>query len=370
MRIDQFRHGPKSTAFLRFGQDGLVNVGDGAVSRTTLRHNPTNAVTQTVERLTDAADRTVIRKVLRHPTGSDGVWAASNDPRHWNYWRREVEVYRDEDLRTQLLGAGLILPDAEVEAHADGAALYLEDISGLPGTSFELSDHTALALACGRWQAVPAPDRPWTSKGFLRTYSGTRSVPWHLLDDDEAWRLPLVADNWPVGLRAGWLRLVAHRDQLLDLMERLPRARCHLDLWVSNAIRRPSGEVALLDWAFTGDGALGEDIGNHIPDAVFDLFWPAEQLPELADACITAYLDGLRSACWRGDPDLVVLAVMASCVKYTWLLPLMLGRASDPEQRAYHEQVDAQKLFHQRGLAFAMLVLWCDQAIKRLNPSI
>jgi hypothetical protein len=43
-------------------------------------------------------------------------------------------------------------------------------------------------------------------------------------------------------------------------------------------------------------------------------------------------------------------------VKYAWLLPGNLSRASDPTQRAYHEQVDAQHLFQQRGLAFALLV--------------
>jgi hypothetical protein len=52
-------------------------------------------------------------------------------------------------------------------------------------------------------------------------------------------------------LPTGWLGLVAHRNELLDLMERLSRSRCPLDLWVSSTIRRPTGEIALLDWAFT-----------------------------------------------------------------------------------------------------------------------
>ena len=125
-------------------------------------------------------------------------------------------------------------------------------------------------------------------------------MPWTLLDDDAAWKQPLIAENWPAGLRSSWIELVAHRNELLTLVESLPRARCHLDLWVCNAIRRPTGEIALLDWAFTGDGALGEDIGNHIPDAVFDLFWPAERIAELAETCADNYLEGLREGGWRG----------------------------------------------------------------------
>ena len=53
-------------------------------------------------------------------------------------------------------------------------------------------------------------------------------------------------------------------------MERLPRAVCHLDVWPNNIIRRAAGEIVLVDWAFAGDGALGEDIGNLVPDCVFD----------------------------------------------------------------------------------------------------
>lgn len=340
----------------------------GATNATTLRHNPLNAVTATVERITDAAGHTLIRKELQQPTAAaEGPWRASEDPRHWNYWRRELEVYRDDRLREQLAGTGLVLPEAEVEEHPGGAVLYLEDIEGRPGTAFTLDDHAALARACGRWQSRPADEVPWTSVGFLRDYSTTRDVPWKLLADDAAWKQPLIAENWPAGLRSAWVELVAHRNELLTLAEGLPRARCHLDLWVCNAIRRSTGEIALLDWAFTGDGALGEDIGNHIPDAVFDLFWPAERIAELAETCIANYLEGLREGGWRGDPDLVRLAVMASGVKYAWLLPGLLGRASEPTHNAYHQQADSQYLFHQRGQALSFIATWTAEALRTSN---
>lgn len=241
----------------------------------------------------------------------------------------------------------------------------MEAIDGTPGTHFSLAEHAALARACGRWQARPAPERPWTSIGFLRDYSTTRDVPWHLMTDDAAWQQPLIRETWPAGLREAWTGLLVHRDALLDLVASLPRARCHLDFWVSNVIQRPSGELALFDWSFLGDGALGEDIGNYIPDAVFDLFWPVERLPELAETCVANYLDGLYEAGWRGDPDDVRLAVMASGVKYAWLLPGLLGRASDATHNAYHRQVDSRYLFHQRGQALLYLADWCAEALSR-----
>ena len=335
------------------------------VGTTTLRHNPLNAVTANVERVTYADGRTAVRKELRRPADSSGPWAASTDPRHWNYWRRELEVYRDDELREQLADAGLVLPAAQTEDQRDGAVLLMEDIDGTPGTRFSLAEHAALARACGRWQARPASERPWTSTGFLRDYSTTRAVPWHLMTDDAAWQQPLIRETWPAGLREAWTGLLVHRDALLDLVASLPRARCHLDFWVSNVIQRPSGELALFDWSFLGDGALGEDIGNYIPDAVFDLFWPVERLPELAETCVANYLDGLYEAGWRGDPDDVRLAVMASGVKYAWLLPGLLGRASDTTHNAYHRQVDSRYLFHQRGQALLYLADWCAEALSR-----
>ncbi|MEU8225780.1 aminoglycoside phosphotransferase [Kribbella sp. NPDC048915] len=335
------------------------------VGTTTLRHNPLNAVTATVERVTYADGRTAVRKELKKPTETEGPWAASTDPRHWNYWRRELEVYRDDELRAQLAGTGLILPAAQVDEGPDGGVLLMDDIDGTPGTHFSLAEHAALARACGRWQARPAPERPWTSTGFLRDYSTTRAVPWDLMTDDAAWQQPLIRETWPVELREAWTGLLIHRDTLLALVASLPRARCHLDFWVSNVIQRPTGELALFDWAFVGDGALGEDIGNYIPDAVFDLFWPVERLPELADTCIANYLDGLKEAGWQGNPDDVYLAVLASGVKYAWLLPLLLGQASQPTHNAYHRQVDSRHLFHQRGQALLFLANWCAEALSR-----
>jgi hypothetical protein len=58
-----------------------------------------NAVTATVERIADAEGRMLIRKELREPVDAEGPWAASTDLRHWNYWRRELEVYQDDELR-------------------------------------------------------------------------------------------------------------------------------------------------------------------------------------------------------------------------------------------------------------------------------
>jgi hypothetical protein len=338
--------------------------------RTTLRHNPLNQVTAAIERVTDAAGSTMIRKELRPPApdaGGTDRWTASADPRHWNYWRREAAAYEDEDLRRSLAGTGLAMPAGRVVGHDEGATLWLEDVAGTAGTAFGLADHIAVATGLGRWQASGAMRAPWESHRFLRQYSMAMTRPSiGLVDDDEAWDQPLIRTTWPAALRAGWIRMLTHREDLLRVMETLPRTRSHLDLWVSNQIRRPSGEVVLVDWAFAGDGAVGEDLGNHIPDATLDLFWPAEEMGELEAACFAAYLTGLREAGWDGREEDARLGVVASCVKYTWLLPLMLEQATRDEHRAYHRPADAERLYQQRGRTFTHLVEWCDEAVRRM----
>ena len=338
-----------------------------AVGREVLRHNPLNAVTDVVERVRRADGSTLVHKRLRAPVGTEdvGSWAGSRDPRHWNSWRREADAYRDAALRRSLEGTGLDMASANVdggEAADTTADLWLEDVAGTLGTAFTLDDHVALARGLGRWQAAGPFEAPWTSRRWLRQYSTTKPAPWHLLDDDEAWKAPLVR-SWPAGLREGWSALVASREHLLGVVEALPRTRSHLDVWVANEIRRPDGRVVLLDWAFAGDGAVGEDLGNHVPDATFDLFWPAEDLAALEAACFEAYLAGLRDAGWRGQETEVRLGVVASCVKYAWLLPRVLGAAREREHAAYHEAADPEHLYQQRGLAFAHLVGWCDEAL-------
>ncbi|ROP27206.1 aminoglycoside phosphotransferase [Pseudokineococcus lusitanus] len=330
-----------------------------------LRHNPDNATTVVVERVRTATG-TRVRKVLRRAgvtTTAPAHWASSEDPAHWNSWRREADAYRDPALRASLAGTGLAMPVADVVEHPDGATLVLEDVVGTPGPEFTLDDHVATAAALGRWQGRPTPRPGWASRRWLRQYSTSRPADLSVVDDDAAWARPLVRDTWPDGLRDGWRHLLAHRGRLLDAAEELPRTLCHLDAWASNAVRRPGGEVVLLDWAFAGDGAVGEDLGNWLPDNVFDLFWPADRLAEAEAACLPAYLAGLRESGWAGSDGDARLGVLVSAVKYTWLLPLLLTRAAAAEHRAYHRPAEARHLYRERGAALAHLAGWAREAV-------
>lgn len=173
-----------------------------------------------------------------------------------------------------------------------------------------------------------------------------------------------MRDCFPATLRDRLRRMHAERERWLALLESLPRTLCHLDLWPPNMLAREAERTVLVDWAFAGDGALGEDLGNLVPDSVFDLFLPASALPALDRRLFRAYLGGLRQGGWDGDERLVRLAVCASAIKYDWLAPLMLARAGDERQLDYggEQTVSAERRYAERGATLAFLADWIDEA--------
>ncbi|MBC9727423.1 aminoglycoside phosphotransferase [Streptomyces sp. TRM68367] len=343
----------------------VLGVPPGQAVCEPLTHNPLNGVTAGVWRVRDGG-RSAVVKVLTRTKETSVKWSASNDPAHWNFWRREAYVY-DSGLAQAWEPYGIRAPRllTRVERADGDVALWLEDVRGEPATSWPLARHIEHARRLGVAQgAVGAGEgRPWLSRRFLRDYTGGNTTGRDLLDEDGAWEQPLVRDHFPPGLREDMVRLQHDRAWFLTVMESLPRAMCHLDHWPANLRSDGVSGSVLFDWAFAGDGALGEDLGNYLPDSVFDLFVPAARLPELAKAAYDAYVQGLRAGGWRGEERLVRLAVCASAVKYDWLTPLMLARAGE-EQLDYGggRTVSAERRYHERGLTLAFLADWAAEA--------
>ncbi|SEG97320.1 hypothetical protein SAMN05444920_110317 [Nonomuraea solani] len=70
-----------------------------------LTHNPLNAVTGGIWRVRRGSRSAVLKVLTRRKDAPDG-WRHSEDPRHWNYWRREADVYAD-GLPRLWAGSGL-----------------------------------------------------------------------------------------------------------------------------------------------------------------------------------------------------------------------------------------------------------------------
>jgi len=323
-----------------------------------LTHNPLNGVTAGVWKRGG-----VVHKVLTRRREAPPHWASSEDLRHWNYWRREALVYASGLPERLGLAAPHLLE--MVESPEGDVELRLEHLEGRHAGALTVEDLEAAAEVLGRAQGRPGlPDEPWLSRGFLRAYSGSRPVDWALMDDDQAWSLPLVREHFDASLRGALLRLHGSRERLLAVMEELPRTVCHLDVWPKNLIREPGGAIRFLDWAFAGDGALGEDIGNLIPDSVFDLLLHRDLLDELDARLTSAYLKGLRESGWNGDARLVRLGICASAVKYDWLTAFCLEHARADEHLDYGRgaTVDAGARYAARAAGLALCARWAQEA--------
>ena len=327
-----------------------------------LIHNPRNAVTASIERV-DQDGVALVRKILNGLNTADtpAEWRASTQPHHWNYWRREACVYLS-DLAERLEGSGVRLPRL-VDARASRwrSELDLEDVAGRSGAALRREDYDHIAEAWGRAQKQLRDfTAPWVSRGFIAEYAQSKRVNYDLLEDDAAWQRPLIRDNWPVELKEGLVYLSSHRGELLRILQTAPRYACHLDFWPNNVIIDDQGSVVVLDWSFFGSGALAEDIGNFIPDAVFDGFIAAQHFADVEERMTLAYCRGSGA----GLAD-VRLCLRASAVKYVWLGPLLLARAGEDQQTVYGGQIlkDANDQYRHRGQALLALCHWAEYAI-------
>lgn len=332
-----------------------------------LAHGTRAEVTRAVWRV-DAGGPTAILKVIG-PAVPEPGWRDPRDPTAIRYWERELRVY-EGGFPAPYAAAGIRAPQLllRIDRPNGDVALWLEDVQGVPGREWDLGQYEVAARRLGRAQgAYPAgtaePSQPWLSDEFLSQYlAGWSGTDWSLLDSEEAWRQPLPSEDFPPGLREEMTRLHADRLRLLRWTAAAPRTVCHLDVWPANLF--DDGErTVLIDWAFTGRGAIGEDPGNLVPDSVLDLWRPASQLRELDATVFEAYLAGLRDAGWDGDVRLVRLAMCASAIKYDWVTPAMLARASDPRHVGYGGgTMHAETLFRERGAALMFLAGWAEEA--------
>jgi hypothetical protein len=313
--------------------DSVPSAIGGAVLRAEpLRHGQANAATGGIWRVRGPAS-TAILKVARHPAGTDPAkaFATSDEPDHWNYWRRETFAYETGLASTAYADAGISAPALLAANTRPGGdvELWLTDVAGSAGFDWPVPRLARFARELGVTQARwvgRVPPIGWLSRRWLAQYLG-RAPHWLGPVDPAVWDHPDLAP-WPQPVRNRLRELWAGRDRVLRVAEAAPKTLCHLDVWPANLID-DAGTSVLLDWAFTGEGAVGEDIANLVVDCFTDGLMDVALLPEVAEAVIDGYLAGLREGGWTGSDDAVRAAVHAcGAAKYSWFGPAMAVRAA------------------------------------------
>ncbi len=273
--------------------------------------------------------------------------AASGDPAHWNYWKRELLAYQSGRLEqlvreplfrqaketglekeTGKEEPGLAVPQCwKVEEKADGRVwLWLEDVTESGSRCWTLERYGLAARHFGRFQSrflqgqsllhgQPLPADPWISRGWMRTRVASFAGSMQQLHDPAVWDKPVVQRTCPRSLEGRLSQLWAERGDFLDALDRLPQTVCHLDLWRPNLLSRtgPAGEQTVaLDWSYIGIGALGQDIGNLVPDTLGNFDIDLDQAAALDHTVFQGYLTGLHERGWTGDTRQARLGYAAS----------------------------------------------------------
>ena len=289
-----------------------------------------------------------VLKLLHHSDVGSPMWLSGEHESHWFYWQREALAYESRLLDS--LAGPLRAPRCYAVFHReDGTiAIWLEDLGGMrPASEWSIERYGIaaehLAVAQATWaQTYDRTDRPWLSSDWLRHYVERRAP---LMDElaSDAWQAPALRDALDPELGRSLASLWHRREDLLLWVDQAPRTICHLDLHPKNLFADQGGTV-LIDWAFVGVGALGEDIGNLIFDAVWDFHVAAPDFELLEESLTGGYLRGLRDAGRGQDADSVRLAILASAsVKYLWILPALLA-AVRSERREINRRPPAETI--------------------------
>jgi hypothetical protein len=368
-----------SAAGLRYGERVPPNVEDispvslppaiGAeiLDAEPLRHGQANAAAGGIWRVGGPAG-TAILKVARRPAVTDAAKAfpTSDVPTHWNYWRRESLAYETGLAATAYAGAGITAP-ALLQAGTrpeGGVELWLADAGGTGGFGWPVPRLARFARELGAGQARwvgRVPDIPWLSRRWLAQYV-TEAPNWVGPVEPAVWDHPNVAP-WPEPVRARLRELWAGRDRILAVTEAAERTLCHLDVWPAN-LADDAGSSVLLDWAFTGEGAVGEDLANLVVDCFTDGLMDIALLPELAEAAVDGYLAGLREGGWSGSDDAVRTAVYASgAAKYSWFGPAVAARAArdDLGRSSYRQDTSAAAAVRRLTPLVTLLTDWASR---------
>lgn len=249
------------------------------------------------------------------------------NPTSASYWRREPLVFTSGLLDG--LDGGLAAPRClGIEERSDATWLWLEDVAEEPGTAWPIARYGLAARHLGGFAGASREQRPldppWLTRGLIRERVASRR--------DAVARLaaardrPLVRRYWTDAMIDGLARLAEASPVLLDTLDRLPRVLQHGDAGRKNLFARRRGgreETVAIDWAWLGLGALGEDAATLAASSILWFHVDEADAEALEQACFAGYVEGLRVARWRGDPELVRLGMTTALALRFAFVPIV-----------------------------------------------
>ena len=270
---------------------------------------------------------TMILKWINNPKLS------SQQPYETFYWEREVLAFKSGLL--EQLPSGVRAPHCYgVMENEDGAWVWMEDIHEAVGKQWSLDDFQRTARQFGRFQGAylcgtPLPTQPWLCPPFFGVgwaeqngWSGFMSPEF----EKNGWKLPIDQSMLNDKQKLRLLQLIVE-NQRFDLVNQyLPQVLCHNDVHRKNLIWADlphigQKELIVLDWAFTGPGAAGNDLGGLLGNSLYFFDYDPYDAETLESVLLEGYLAGIADQCVEIDPRFVRLGYLISLSFFMEYLP-------------------------------------------------
>ena len=245
----------------------------------------------------------------------------SDDPVHFNYWRRELHFY--QSALPSEFPAGLSAPRLyHSEEQTDGCWLWLEDISDKFEQDWPIERFGLAARHLGHFNGQYVdqniPSLNWLVPHLLRERDFEQRCRaqdiWSQLVTLKQ-QHTILQRGWPDDTLARFTELWLDPAWLYHALESLPKTLIHGDAAHRNILARQgvngADETVAIDWAFLGIGNIGQEISSVIFSTVLWFGLPASQLLTLDQLVFQNYVEGLNESGWQGDPNLVRLGYTA-----------------------------------------------------------
>jgi hypothetical protein len=280
----------------------------------------------------------LILKIIRSPDGHD-------DPASLRYWKREALAYQSGllDQLPDILSAPRCF--GVVEQSGMETWLWLEEVMDELSGRWSLDQYGQVARHLGQFNAAGFGKRsqltqPWLTKGQLRSWVGNNAPEY----SPNILAHPLVARAWPNDIYEWMLRVWSEHEAWIDRIEHQPQTLAHLDAFRRNIFsqwnKRSSLQTVMIDWAFVGSAALGEEIAPLVAASLNFLDFDIAQAKALDQVVFEGYLEGLREAGWRGEPSAVRSTyAAASILRYCIGVSGVAHMVADESQRGLLEQI-------------------------------
>jgi hypothetical protein len=267
-----------------------------------------------------------------------------SDPSFNWYWKREALAYAS-GLLNDLPGPLRAARGYGVQEFEGEAWLWIEHLVDRLDGHWGLAQHVFAAEQLGQFNGAflngaPQPDFPWLNRGQSRDW-----VKFWAPEEfsDQPGMLQVFSERQLEQFHQLW----AEREQFLGILDSLPAAFSHYDFKRRNLflVQSASGadEIAAIDWAECGVGALGRDLAYVVGTNCFFREYPSTALAELDARAFEAYLAGLRQTGWQGSEKDVRLGYAAwLALKFGTIMPRMVGGALATEEARLKAATDNQ----------------------------